>query len=72
MPLRVLLTGKLHGPDIGGSISLIYKASQSGAVSLQLGFVSLDERIKILKEVDWNALNKDAEAQPESVATVTH
>jgi glutamyl-tRNA synthetase len=72
MPLRVLLTGKLHGPDMGDSISLIYKASQSGAVSLKSGFVSLDERFRILKEVDWDALNKETEAQPESVATATH
>lgn len=72
MPLRVLLTGKLHGPDMGGSISLIYKASQSGAVNLQSGFVSLDERIKILKEVDWDTLSKETGAQPESVATASH
>lgn len=72
MPLRVLLTGKLHGPDMGGSISLIYKAGQSGAVNPQSGFVSLDERFKILKEVDWDTLNKESEAQPESVATATH
>ncbi|KAF3320123.1 glutamate--tRNA ligase [Carex littledalei] len=72
MPLRVLLTGKLHGPDMGGSISLIYKAGQCGAVNLQSGFVSLDERIKILKEVDWDLLNKEPEAQPESVGSGVH
>lgn len=68
MPLRVLLTGKLHGPDMGGSISLIYKAGQCGAVNLQSGFVSLDERFKILKEIDWDALNRESEAEPATVA----
>lgn len=72
MPLRVLLTGKLHGPDMGGSISLLYKAGQCGAVNLQSGFVSLDERFKILKEVDWDSLIKETEAQPESVASGVH
>ncbi|KAJ4758774.1 Glutamate--tRNA ligase [Rhynchospora pubera] len=72
MPLRVLLTGKVHGPEMGGSISLIYKAGQCGSVNPQSGFVSLDERFKILKEVDWDSLNEKTEAQPESVATVTH
>ncbi|XP_072971772.1 glutamate--tRNA ligase, chloroplastic/mitochondrial isoform X1 [Typha angustifolia] len=73
MPLRVLLTGKLHGPDMGGSIHLIHKAGGlSGAVNPQSGFIPLEERIKILREVDWEALNKDSEAQPEPVATATN
>ncbi|XP_020083163.1 glutamate--tRNA ligase, chloroplastic/mitochondrial-like [Ananas comosus] len=72
MPLRVLLTGKLHGPDIGGSIVLIYKAGLCGAVNPQSGFVPLDERLRILKEIDWDALNKEPDPQRKSVATVTH
>ncbi|OAY85606.1 Glutamate--tRNA ligase, chloroplastic/mitochondrial [Ananas comosus] len=72
MPLRVLLTGKLHGPDMGGSIVLIYKAGICGAVNPQSGFVPLDERLKILREIDWDALNKGPDPQPESVATVAH
>uniref|UniRef100_A0A6V7QWI7 Glutamate--tRNA ligase, chloroplastic/mitochondrial n=1 Tax=Ananas comosus var. bracteatus TaxID=296719 RepID=A0A6V7QWI7_ANACO len=72
MPLRVLLTGKLHGPDIGGSIVLIYKAGLCGAVNPQSGFVPLDERLRILKDIDWDALNKEPDPQCKSVATVTH
>lgn len=59
MPLRVLLTGKLHGPDIGASVLLIHKAGTSGVVSPQAGFAALDERIKMLKDLEWEALNKD-------------
>ncbi|URE38992.1 glutamyl-tRNA synthetase [Musa troglodytarum] len=67
MPLRVLLTGKLHGPDMGGSILLIYKAGLRGVVNPEAGFISLDERFKVLREVDWEALDKENK-QLESVA----
>ncbi|CAN6236929.1 unnamed protein product [Urochloa humidicola] len=66
MPLRVLLTGKLHGPEMGGSMALIYKAGICGAVTPQSNFVTLDERFKILKEVDWESLVKDQESPAES------
>ncbi|CAH9078588.1 unnamed protein product [Cuscuta europaea] len=59
MPLRVLLTGKLHGPDMGSSIVLLYKAGNSGAVASQVGFISLDERFKVIREVDWESFSKD-------------
>lgn len=59
MPLRVLLTGKLHGPDMGASVDLIHKAGIYGIVSPQAGFVTLTERFKMLRQVDWEALNKD-------------
>ncbi|KAJ8769031.1 hypothetical protein K2173_024027 [Erythroxylum novogranatense] len=69
MPLRLLLTGKLHGPDMGTSILLLHKAATSGIVSPQAGFVSLSERFAILRQMDWERLNED---QPpmESVVTV--
>ncbi|KAF8405600.1 hypothetical protein HHK36_010507 [Tetracentron sinense] len=71
MPLRVLLTGKLHGPDMGASVLLLHKAGTCGLVAPQAGFVTLDERFKMLREVDWEAFNKD---QPhlESAATASH
>ncbi|KAJ0242162.1 Glutamate--tRNA ligase [Hirschfeldia incana] len=58
MPLRVLLTGKLHGPEMATSIVLIHKAGSPGIVAPQAGFVSMEERFKILREMDWEALNK--------------
>lgn len=69
MPLRVLLTGKLHGPDMGAAMLLIYKAGSGGVVSPQSGYVSLDERFKILRQVDWESLSKDNPTL-ESAATV--
>lgn len=71
MPLRVLLTGKLHGPDIGASVLLLHKAGKCGVVAPQAGFVTLDERFNLLRQVDWEALTKD---QPllETAATVSN
>ncbi|CAO2033908.1 unnamed protein product [Urochloa humidicola] len=66
MPLRVLLTGKLHGPEMGGSMALIHKAGICGAVTPQSNFVTLDERIRILKEVDWESLVKEHESPAET------
>nr|GEX55269.1 glutamate--tRNA ligase, chloroplastic/mitochondrial [Tanacetum cinerariifolium] len=65
MPLRVLLTGKLHGPDMGESIVLIYRAGTSGIVAPEVGFVTLEQRLKSLKEVNWEAFS-----QAEETATV--
>ncbi|KAJ9704679.1 hypothetical protein PVL29_002970 [Vitis rotundifolia] len=59
MPLRVLLTGKLHGPDMGASVLLLHRAGTCGVVAPQVGFVTLEDRFKILREVEWEALNKD-------------
>ncbi|WOL13953.1 glutamate--tRNA ligase, chloroplastic/mitochondrial [Canna indica] len=71
MPVRVLLTGKLHGPEMGGSIILIYKAGICGAVSSRTGFATLDERFKMLKDVDWESLEKET-TQVESAIGVSH
>lgn len=70
MPLRVLLTGKLHGPDIGATVLLLHRAGTCGVVSPQAGFVTLDERFNMLRQVDWEALSKDP--HQESAATVSH
>lgn len=71
MPLRVLLTGKLHGPEMATSIVLIHKAGSPGVVVPQAGFVSMEERFKILKEVDWEALNNGESVPLESTAGVS-
>ncbi|KAJ7968962.1 Glutamate--tRNA ligase [Quillaja saponaria] len=59
MPLRLLLTGKLHGPDIGSSVILLYRAGTSGDVAPQAGFATLDERFKMLRQINWDTLAKD-------------
>ncbi|KAM7471005.1 hypothetical protein LguiA_009188 [Lonicera macranthoides] len=53
MPLRVLLTGKLHGPEMGDSILLIHRAGTSDVVAPEAGFVTLDERFKVVREVKF-------------------
>uniref|UniRef100_A0A7N0U4X4 Glutamate--tRNA ligase, chloroplastic/mitochondrial n=1 Tax=Kalanchoe fedtschenkoi TaxID=63787 RepID=A0A7N0U4X4_KALFE len=66
MPLRVLLTGKLHGPEMSHSIALLHKASTSNVVSPTAGFIPMDERFRILRQLDWEALNKE-QSLPEPV-----
>ncbi|XP_027334107.1 glutamate--tRNA ligase, chloroplastic/mitochondrial [Abrus precatorius] len=59
MPLRLLLTGKLHGPDMGASVVLLYKAGSGGIVAPEAGFVTVDERFKMLRQINWETLSKD-------------
>ncbi|XP_076886052.1 glutamate--tRNA ligase, chloroplastic/mitochondrial-like [Bidens hawaiensis] len=66
MPLRVLLTGKFHGPDMGESIVLIHRAGTSGIVTPQVEFVPLEQRLESLKQVDWEAFGK---VEPAMVAS---
>lgn len=61
MPLRLLLTGKLHGPDMGLSILVLYKAGKLGAVAPETEFVSLDERFKLLRDIEWTSILKNQE-----------
>ncbi|XP_041012583.1 glutamate--tRNA ligase, chloroplastic/mitochondrial [Juglans microcarpa x Juglans regia] len=71
MPLRVLLTGKLHGPDMGASVLLLHRAETSGVVAPKAGFVTLNDRFKMLRKLDWEALIED---QPllEQAATINN
>lgn len=64
MPLRVLLTGKLHGPDMGLSILLLHKAGKCGVVAPAAGFVPLDERFKMIREIDWEGFLKNQPLEP--------
>ncbi|XP_030461350.1 glutamate--tRNA ligase, chloroplastic/mitochondrial [Syzygium oleosum] len=71
MPLRVLLTGKLHGPDMGASVLLLYKAGKYDVVAPEAGFITLDERFNMLKQVDWESFNQD-QTQLEPAATLSN
>ncbi|KAL3624328.1 Glutamate--tRNA ligase, chloroplastic/mitochondrial [Castilleja foliolosa] len=74
MPLRVLLTGKLHGPEMGSAVLLIYKAGKCDVLAPQSqsqsesGIVMLDQRFKMLREVQWESLNKDNHPIPTVVS----
>eukprot|EP00250_Pteridium_aquilinum_P019075 c24280_g3_i1 orf=227-2053(-) len=75
MPIRLLITGKTVGPDIGSAVDLLYKAEISGMVSAKAGLVTFDERIKRLKAINWDnvseKLDSNAKAS-ESVTVLTH
>ncbi|XP_047322412.1 glutamate--tRNA ligase, chloroplastic/mitochondrial [Impatiens glandulifera] len=72
MPLRVLLTGKLHGPDMGSTILLLHKAGKLNVVvsSPQSGFITLDERFQLLRDIKWDSFNED-QTVSESPAVVS-
>lgn len=69
MPLRLLLTGKLHGPDIGTSVVLLYKAGTPGIIAPEVDFVTIDERFKMIRQINWETLSKD-HAVKETASTV--
>lgn len=49
MPLRILITGRMQGPDVGAQLSLV--AIGEGEVVEEGLFVTLDERMETLKKV---------------------
>ncbi|GAV81822.1 tRNA-synt_1c domain-containing protein [Cephalotus follicularis] len=71
MPLRVLLTGKLHGPEMASTMVLLHRAGTCGVVTAEAGFVTLKERFTTLRQVDWEVLIKDRPVL-ESAATVSN
>lgn len=54
---------------MGASILLIHKAGTHGIVSPRAEFLTLDERFKMLRQVDWEALKKDQPALESAAAT---
>ncbi|CAK7324232.1 unnamed protein product [Dovyalis caffra] len=44
---------------MGSSIILLHQAGTRGIVSSQAVFVRLNERFEVLREIDWDALNKN-------------
>lgn len=71
MPLRVLLTGKLHGPDIGSYVLLLHSAGTCDILASQTRFVTLEERFKSLREIEWESF-KNNETVLESATAVSH
>ena len=51
MPIRILLTGAMGGPDVGATLQILEKAKE--VVTEKAGLVSLDERIGIIRKTDW-------------------
>jgi glutamyl-tRNA synthetase len=74
MPVRVLLTGSMKGPEVGAVLGLVREGETTGSVTEKAGLVPLDARIKILREVDWAAVtSKLAEsASQETEPALSH
>lgn len=53
MPIRILLTGSMQGPDVGATLALIRSAEASEAVTEAAALVPLSARIEALRTVDW-------------------
>lgn len=70
MPLRVLLTGKLHGPEMGTTILLLHKAGNSGIITSSAHFMTLEERIHVLRKLDCKSLLEETVADSCTVADV--
>lgn len=67
MPVRVLLSGGMKGPEVGSLLGLVREGETSGAVTPKAGLVPLADRIQILREVEWATVTSklaDADAEP--------
>ena len=49
MPMRLALTGNLHGPDVGEQLVLLQQARQPGALPQAAACDTLDMRLAQLK-----------------------
>jgi hypothetical protein len=49
MPARVLLTGSNKGPDVGTTLELLAKGIEEDIIGEKATFVSLAERIAVLR-----------------------
>ncbi|XP_057494866.1 glutamate--tRNA ligase, chloroplastic/mitochondrial-like isoform X2 [Actinidia eriantha] len=72
MPLRLLLTGKLHGPDMGATVLLLHRAGISNVVASQAVFVTLDDRFKMLREIQWESFNSNQTVLESTAAAVSN
>ena len=72
MPLRMLLTGKLHGPDMGATVLLLHRAGISNVVASQAVFVTLDDRFKMLREIKWESFNNDQTVLDSAAAAISN
>jgi glutamyl-tRNA synthetase len=48
---------------------LLYQAGTTGIIAPEVGFVTIDERFKVLRQINWETLSKD-HAVKETASTV--
>jgi hypothetical protein len=61
MPVRIALTGRMQGPEMGAILRLLREGETSGIITEKGSLVPLSERIKVLREVDWTAVSSTLE-----------
>ncbi|CAK9881508.1 unnamed protein product [Sphagnum jensenii] len=61
MPVRIALTGRMQGPEMGAILRLLREGETSGIITDKGSLVPLSERIKVLREVDWTAVSSALE-----------
>ncbi|KAG6548554.1 hypothetical protein Mapa_010042 [Marchantia paleacea] len=72
MPIRILLTGRMQGPDIGTTLALLKEGESSGIVTAHAALVPLKQRIEILRAVDWSAVSQQLSKAAEGSAVLAH
>ena len=50
MPVRILLTGRMHGPDVGSILHVVNEAPAHSTFSESSGIVTIAERLDRLKQ----------------------
>jgi hypothetical protein len=61
MPVRIALTGRMQGPEMGAILRLLREGETSDLITEKGSLVPLSERIKVLREVDWTAVSSALE-----------
>lgn len=72
MPVRILLTGRMQGPDIGSTLALLKEGHSSGIVTAAASLVPLEQRIEILRAIDWSAVSQQLSKAAEGSAVLAH
>lgn len=68
MPIRLLLTGSMQGPDVGTTLSLVEQSE--GVVSANVEVFRLEDRISALRQVNWSEVLQAGEVKTEPEAVL--
>ena len=71
MPVRVALTGTMKGPEVGSLLCLLKEGEVNGVLTEKARFVPLAERIRILRDVNWEMITSTL-ANQENEPAMSH
>jgi len=71
MPVRVALTGTMKGPEVGSLLCLLKEGEVNGVLTEKARFVPLAERIRILRDVNWENITSTL-ANQENEPAMSH